>query len=162
DRLGIQDGQEILLRSETGEWTGIAKRAAMKERHLQAYWPEANVLIPRRFDPVSGEPDYNTLVMVHPVAALGGTRPARVEAALAAAVACAPVAAGAGLAAPPAGEGARGATGAPAGGAALDFSSYQKLLDDYLQVTSKPGEPLETRFDYVRLRLSPGRAERLS
>ena len=83
DRLGIQDGQEILLRSETGEWTGIAKRAAMKERHLQAYWPEANVLIPRRFDPVSGEPDYNTLVMVHPVAALGGTRPARVEAALA-------------------------------------------------------------------------------
>ena len=83
DRLGIQDGQEILLRSETGEWTGIAKRAAMKERHLQAYWPEANVLIPRRFDPVSGEPDYNTLVMVHPVAALGGTRPARVEPALA-------------------------------------------------------------------------------
>lgn len=85
-----------------------------------------------------------------------------IAAALAAAVACAPVAAGAGLAAPPAGEGARGATGAPAGGAALDFSGYQKLLDDYLQVTSKPGEPLETRFDYVRLRLSPGRAERLS
>ena len=34
----------------------------MKERHLQAYWPETNVLISRRFDPVSGEPDYNAFV----------------------------------------------------------------------------------------------------
>ena len=41
---GTLGSTEILLRSETGEWTWIAKRAAMKERHLQAYWPEANVL----------------------------------------------------------------------------------------------------------------------
>ncbi len=79
DRLGVRDGQPILLRSDTGSWTGITRRAAMKERHLQAYWPETNVLISRRFDPVSGEPDYNAFVTVEPIAELGATTPARVE-----------------------------------------------------------------------------------
>jgi anaerobic selenocysteine-containing dehydrogenase len=80
-RLGLADGAEIVLRSDTGEWTGVARLAPMKERHLQAYWPETNVLIPRRFDPVSGEPDYNVMVTVEPAGALGATTPARVEAA---------------------------------------------------------------------------------
>jgi len=61
-RLGVRDGDQVRLRSEVGEWVGVARLAPMKERHLQTYWPETNVLIPRRFDPVSGEPDYNTLV----------------------------------------------------------------------------------------------------
>jgi len=79
-RLDIADGAAILLRSEVGEWTGVARHAPMKERHLQAYWPETNVLISRRFDPVSGEPDYNAVVTVEPAGALPGTTPARVEA----------------------------------------------------------------------------------
>ena len=62
ERLGLDEGDAIRLRSETGEWTGIARFAPMKERHLQTYWPETNVLISRRFDPVSGEPDYNAIV----------------------------------------------------------------------------------------------------
>jgi hypothetical protein len=53
----------------------------MKERHLQAYWPETNVLISRLFDPVSGEPDYNCVVTVEPVGPLTATTPARVESA---------------------------------------------------------------------------------
>jgi len=73
--LGVTDGAEILLRSDVGEWVGIALRAPMKARHLQAYWPETNVLIPRRFDPVSGEPDYNCYVSVEPVVKLGGMTP---------------------------------------------------------------------------------------
>jgi molybdopterin-dependent oxidoreductase alpha subunit len=71
-RLGLADGAEIVLRSDLGEWTGIARFAPMKERHVQAYWPETNVLISRRFDPVSGEPDYNAVVTVEPL----GPRPA--------------------------------------------------------------------------------------
>jgi hypothetical protein len=59
------------LRSDAGQWIGVARLAPMKARHLQAYWPETNVLIPRRFDPVSGEPDYNCLVTVERVE--GGT-----------------------------------------------------------------------------------------
>jgi hypothetical protein len=43
----------------------------MKESHLQSYWPETNVLIPRRFDPVSGEPDYNVIVSVEAAAGEG-------------------------------------------------------------------------------------------
>ena len=43
----------------------------------------------------------------------------------------------------------------------LDFSGYQRLLDDYLVVVSKPGAPLETRFDYFKLYDSAGRAERM-
>jgi len=53
--------------------------APMKERHLQTFWPETNVLIPRRFDPVSGEPDYNAFVLAEPTPALPGTHPAPVE-----------------------------------------------------------------------------------
>jgi len=76
--LGAVDGQEIRLTSETGEWIGLAKLAPMKSRHLQAYWPETNVLISRRFDPVSGEPDYNEMVSVEPLGAAGGTTAVRV------------------------------------------------------------------------------------
>ena len=71
--LGITDGEEIRLRSDVGQWTGIARLAPMKSRNLQAYWPETNVLIPRRFDPVSGEPDYNCLVTVERLE--GGLKP---------------------------------------------------------------------------------------
>ena len=73
--LGIADGAEIVLRSEVGEWIGIARRAPMKERHLQAYWPETNVLISRRFDPVSGEPDYNAIRHARAAVGRGGERP---------------------------------------------------------------------------------------
>src|SRR5688572_8993129 len=43
----------------------------------------------------------------------------------------------------------------------LDFSGYQRLLDDYLVVVSPPGAPLETRFDYFKLNSNAGMAERL-
>jgi len=79
--LGLAEGAAIVLRSETGDWSGVVRLAPMKERHLQAYWPETNVLISRRFDPVSGEPDYNVVVTVEPAGPLGATTPARVESA---------------------------------------------------------------------------------
>src|SRR6185503_11133676 len=75
--LGLVEGGGVLLRSDTGEWTGITKHAPMKRRHLQAYWPETNVLIPRRFDPVSGEPDYNAIVTAEPADLAGAALPAR-------------------------------------------------------------------------------------
>ena len=77
--IGVGAGEPIRLRSEVGEWVGIARPAPMKRRHLQAYWPETNVLIPRRFDPVSGEPDYNVMVSAEPVGPLGATTPLAVK-----------------------------------------------------------------------------------
>jgi molybdopterin-dependent oxidoreductase alpha subunit len=73
--LGIADGAEIVLRSDVGKWDGIARFAPMKQRTVQAYWPETNVLIPRRFDPVSGEPDYNAFVTIEPLTHGDGTTP---------------------------------------------------------------------------------------
>ena len=63
-RLDLRDGDEVMIRSATGEMHGVIQIAPVKSGTLQAYWPEANVLIPRRTDPVSGEPDYNAEVWV--------------------------------------------------------------------------------------------------
>jgi anaerobic selenocysteine-containing dehydrogenase len=76
-RLGIVEGDRVRLWNDTGSWIGRARLAPMKERHLQTYWPETNVLIPRRFDPVSGEPDYNAFV--HAAAAGEGAEPRAVR-----------------------------------------------------------------------------------
>jgi hypothetical protein len=44
----------------------------------------------------------------------------------------------------------------------LDLSAYQALLDEFLSVISKPGEPLETSFDYVALNHQKDCQERLA
>jgi anaerobic selenocysteine-containing dehydrogenase len=64
DALGLEQGARVELRSETGRLRGRVRIAPVKPRTLQVYWPEGNVLIPRRYDPVSGEPDYNAYVEV--------------------------------------------------------------------------------------------------
>jgi anaerobic selenocysteine-containing dehydrogenase len=62
--LGLADGDRVVLRSELGEMAATARVGPVRARHVQAFWPEANVLIGRRYDPVSGEPDYNAVVSV--------------------------------------------------------------------------------------------------
>ncbi len=62
--LGLRDGDPILVRSEQGELRGTARVGPCRRRHVQAFWPESNVLIARRYDPISGEPDYNAVVSV--------------------------------------------------------------------------------------------------
>lgn len=64
ERLGLNDGARVRVRSDTGEMNGIIQLAPVKSGTLEAYWPEANVLISRRTDPVSGEPDYNAEVWI--------------------------------------------------------------------------------------------------
>ncbi|MGH9555271.1 MAG: FdhF/YdeP family oxidoreductase [Terriglobales bacterium] len=67
ERLGVREGDLILLRSAVGELCGRVRPADIREGNLQAYWPECNVLIERRYDPVSNEPDYNAVVEVEAV-----------------------------------------------------------------------------------------------
>jgi molybdopterin-dependent oxidoreductase alpha subunit len=64
EKLHLVDGTGITVRSETGAMKAIVQLAPVKSGTLQAYWPEANVLISRRADPVSGEPDYNAEVWI--------------------------------------------------------------------------------------------------
>ncbi len=68
NRLGLKDGDPVLLRSESGEYRGRVKIARIRPGNLQVHWPEGNVLIPyERFDPDSGEPDYNAVVEAIPL-----------------------------------------------------------------------------------------------
>lgn len=64
ERLGLRDGDPVVLRNHLGELRGRVKIDRIKPGSLQAHWPEANVLIPAgRLDP-SGVPDYNATVEV--------------------------------------------------------------------------------------------------
>ena len=63
-RLKLDEGDPILLRSSVGEFRGCVRLSDIREGTLQAYWPEGNVLITRRLDPISSEPDYNAVVEI--------------------------------------------------------------------------------------------------
>jgi len=59
-RLGLQEGQPVLLKNEIGEFRGRVKLAPILSGNLQVHWPEGNVLIARGItDPECGIPDYN-------------------------------------------------------------------------------------------------------
>lgn len=62
--LGLREGERVRLRNELGEFSGVLRLIGLVPGTVQAYWPEVNGLIPRRFDPISGEPDYNAEVEV--------------------------------------------------------------------------------------------------
>jgi molybdopterin-dependent oxidoreductase alpha subunit len=63
-RLGLGEGAPIRLESTLGTFAGRCRLAPVTRGSLQLYWPEGNVLIGRRLDPASGEPDYNAVVRV--------------------------------------------------------------------------------------------------
>jgi anaerobic selenocysteine-containing dehydrogenase len=62
--LGLRDGDRVVLTSDAGTMNATARIGPVRARHVQAFWPESNVLISRQYDPVSGEPDYNAVVSV--------------------------------------------------------------------------------------------------
>jgi molybdopterin-dependent oxidoreductase alpha subunit len=64
-RLGVQDGESILLHNEVGKFHGRVKISAMQPGNVQVHWPEGNVLIRRGVcEPVCGIPDYNAVVQI--------------------------------------------------------------------------------------------------
>ncbi len=63
-RLGLRDGDAILLRNDRGEFRGCVKLDRVKPGSLQGYWPEVNVLVPAGCLDPSGVPDYNAVVQV--------------------------------------------------------------------------------------------------
>jgi len=66
-RLGLVEGDPLRLTSSGGTFDGRCRIAPVKPGTLHVYWPEGNVLIARRYDPASGEPDYNAVVRVERV-----------------------------------------------------------------------------------------------
>ncbi|GIV90541.1 MAG: formate dehydrogenase [Chloroflexus sp.] len=67
-RLGVREGEWVVLRSAVGELRARIKFAPLKPGNVQVHWPEGNVLIDaRRRDPGSGVPAYKAIVSIHPV-----------------------------------------------------------------------------------------------
>jgi anaerobic selenocysteine-containing dehydrogenase len=56
--LGLAEGDAVVVESETGRLKGRVAYSPLRRRSAQLFWPEGNVLIPRRCDPVSKEPEY--------------------------------------------------------------------------------------------------------
>jgi predicted molibdopterin-dependent oxidoreductase YjgC len=64
-RLGLEDGDGIVLTSATGSLRGRVKRTRMPAGSIQVHWPEGNVLIaagPEHREPRSNVPDYTAIV----------------------------------------------------------------------------------------------------
>jgi len=68
DVLGVKAGDAVVVRSPHGEMQAQVHVAAIRPGNVQAFFPEANVLLaPTRRDPISGVFDDNAIVEVVPV-----------------------------------------------------------------------------------------------
>jgi molybdopterin-dependent oxidoreductase alpha subunit len=64
-RLGLEDGDPVLLKSEAGQMRGRCRVSPIAPGNVQVHWPEGNVLIKRGVsDPECGIPDYNAKVEI--------------------------------------------------------------------------------------------------
>jgi molybdopterin-dependent oxidoreductase alpha subunit len=70
NRLGLAQGDELLLRSDVGELRGHVHLAPITPGNLQVHWPEGNALIAGgHLSPDARMPDYNARVTVEPLPA---------------------------------------------------------------------------------------------
>jgi anaerobic selenocysteine-containing dehydrogenase len=61
--LQLSEGTVVLLRSDSGTYTGRLKTMPMRPGNLEVHWPEGNTLLSASaIDPDSMEPDYNATV----------------------------------------------------------------------------------------------------
>jgi anaerobic selenocysteine-containing dehydrogenase len=68
-RLGVAEGDAVVVRSAVGEVRARVTLARLRDGNVQMFFPEANPLLdPARRDPVGLVPDYNAEVAIAPVA----------------------------------------------------------------------------------------------
>ncbi|MGH2661514.1 MAG: molybdopterin dinucleotide binding domain-containing protein [Actinomycetota bacterium] len=66
-RLGVADGDPVVVRSDHGEMTARVKVTGMKPGNVQVFFPEGNVLLPTGVrDPDALIPDFNAVVRLEP------------------------------------------------------------------------------------------------
>lgn len=63
-QLGIREGERVRVTSQAGSMEATAGSGPCRRGHAQGFWPECNALLGRKYDPASGEPDYNTAVRI--------------------------------------------------------------------------------------------------
>ncbi|MDX1389009.1 MAG: molybdopterin dinucleotide binding domain-containing protein, partial [Acidobacteriota bacterium] len=62
ERLGLSEGDPVTVTTETGRLDVVAAIVDLPPRNLSMYYPEANVLVPRRIDPESGTPAFKSVI----------------------------------------------------------------------------------------------------
>lgn len=66
--LGVSAGARVAVTSDHGRMEATVRPGPCRTQHVQAFWPECNVLFKPTYDPNSGEPDYGTTVRIEPLA----------------------------------------------------------------------------------------------
>jgi predicted molibdopterin-dependent oxidoreductase YjgC len=64
ERLGVRDGDEVLLRNDHGEMRCRVLTVPISPGNVQVHWPEGNVLIGHRRSAEADVPDYNSRVEI--------------------------------------------------------------------------------------------------
>jgi molybdopterin-dependent oxidoreductase alpha subunit len=61
-KLGLKDGDRIILKNDLGKLPGQVYIAPIQLGNLQVHWPEGNVLLDKSKRSLEGVPDYNAVV----------------------------------------------------------------------------------------------------
>ncbi|MBE9037898.1 FdhF/YdeP family oxidoreductase [aff. Roholtiella sp. LEGE 12411] len=61
-KLGLKDGDRVILKNELGELRCQVYIAPIQSRNLQVHWPEGNILLDKTKRSLEGVPDYNAVV----------------------------------------------------------------------------------------------------
>lgn len=67
DKLGLKDGDQIVLKNDLGELTGKVYLAPIQPGNLQVHWPEGNILLDKTKRSVEGVPDYNAIARLEKI-----------------------------------------------------------------------------------------------
>jgi anaerobic selenocysteine-containing dehydrogenase len=65
-RIGVDDGDPVVVRSDHGQLHGRVRISALRAGNVQVFFPEGNVLLPMGRRDESGVPDYTAPVEVVP------------------------------------------------------------------------------------------------
>jgi molybdopterin-dependent oxidoreductase alpha subunit len=66
-KLGLKNGDPVLLKNDLGELKGQVNLAPLTPGNLQVHWPEGNVLLDKGKRSSEGVPDYNAVVKLEKV-----------------------------------------------------------------------------------------------
>lgn len=62
-RLNVREGDPVSVETETGKLAVVVSIADIRPGNLAMYYPEANVIVPRRVDAASGTPAFKSVVV---------------------------------------------------------------------------------------------------
>ncbi|MBD2338286.1 FdhF/YdeP family oxidoreductase [Calothrix sp. FACHB-156] len=66
-KLGLKDGDQVILKNDLGEFTGQVYLAPIQPGNLQVHWPEGNILLDKTKRSVEGVPDYNAIARLEKI-----------------------------------------------------------------------------------------------